>query len=224
MALTEICFPSKFFNITEGSLGFSVTKGGKVIDSAKYQLSPSYYTTMKSFVFLIVCKGVRWLGFRNQHKMESKLIDFSVGTISQRIFIETMPGLKMFLDSGDLQQVFGFMPSNETLEIDNNLSTSPIVHDNQRFPARIVYTDFINNTFLGDVKAPVLKSFLIDYSHFETTQGLISQSFHNPEFRRLLNHSFHSISIDLRSHSGELIPFFSLGYTHLSLLFRRMQN
>ena len=33
VALTEICFPSKFFNITEGSFVISVTKGGKDNDS-----------------------------------------------------------------------------------------------------------------------------------------------------------------------------------------------
>ena len=139
--------------------------------------------------------------FRNLHKMESKFLDISVDTISLRIFIKTIPGLKIFFGSGDLQHVFGFMPSNETLEIDDNLSTSPFVHDIQRFHAIIVYTDFIDNTILGDVKAPVLKSFPIDKPHFETTERLISKSFHNPEFRRVPKHSlFHSISIDLRSH------------------------
>ena len=138
--------------------------------------------------------------FRNLHKMESTILDFSVDTISQRIFIKTIPGLKIFLDSGDLQHIFGFMPSKESLEIDDSLSNSPFVHDIQRFHAKSVHTDFIDNTILGDVKAPVLK--FSDKPDFETTQGLISKSFYNPEFRRVLKHSFHSISIDLRSHNG----------------------
>ena len=76
------------------------------------------------------------------------------------------------------------MPSNETLEIDNNLLISPFVLEIQRIRAIIVYTDFIDNTILGDVKAPVLKSFPLHFQlHFETTQGLISESFHNPELR-----------------------------------------
>ena len=40
--------------------------------------------------------------FHNLHKTESKFLDFSVDTISQRIFIKTMPGLKIVLDRGDL--------------------------------------------------------------------------------------------------------------------------
>ena len=65
--------------------------------------------------------------FRNLHKMESKCLDFLVDTISQRMFIKTTPGLKIFLDSGDLEHIFDFTPSNETLEIDDNLSTSGCV-------------------------------------------------------------------------------------------------
>ena len=52
---------------------------------------------------------------RNFHKVESKFIDFSVDTFIQRIFIKTMPGLKLFLESGDLRNIFGFMPSKEAL-------------------------------------------------------------------------------------------------------------
>ena len=224
MALTENCFPSKFFNITAESFGISVTKGGKVVDSENYKLSPGHYPTIKSIVSSMFAKVFAGSRSRNFHKLESKFLDFSVDIISQRIFIRTIPSLKKFLGSGDLQHIFGFMPSKQTLEIDDNFSTSPFVHDIQRFHAIIVFTDFIDNTILGDVKAPVLKNFPIEKPHFETTQGLISKSFHNPEFRTVLKHSFHSISIDLRSHSGEVIPFFSLGYTHLSLLFRRMQK
>ena len=103
--------------------------------------------------------------FRNFHKMESKFLDFSVDSISQQIFIKTMPGLKILLGSGDLQHIFGCMPSNETLEIVDNFSTSPVVQDIQRFHAIIVCADFTENTILGDVEAPVLKTFPNDKPH-----------------------------------------------------------
>ena len=45
--------------------------------------------------------------FHNYRELETKIFDFSVDVINQRIFIKTMPGLKVFLDSGDLQHVFG---------------------------------------------------------------------------------------------------------------------
>ena len=63
---------------------------------------------------------------RNFHKVESKFIDFSVDTFSQRIFIKTMPGLKLFLESGDFRHIFGSMRSSGALEIHSSLSTFPL--------------------------------------------------------------------------------------------------
>ena len=59
--------------------------------------------------------------------------------------------------------------------------------------------------------------FSINKTQSGSTQGIISESFRNLEIRRVFKHSFHSLSIDVRSNNGELFPFFSLGYTHLSL-------
>ena len=80
VALTEICFSSKFFIITEGSFGISVTKGGKVVDSENYKLSPGYYPTIKSIVSSMFAKVFAGSRFRNLHKLESKFLDFSVDT------------------------------------------------------------------------------------------------------------------------------------------------
>ena len=96
VALTEFCFPSKFFNITEGSFGISVTKKRKVVDSENYKFSPGYYPTIKSFVSSMFAKVFAGSRFRDLHKLKSKILDFAVDTISQRIFIKTIPGLKIF--------------------------------------------------------------------------------------------------------------------------------
>ena len=86
----------KFFIITEGSFGISVTKGGKVIYSENYKLSSGYYPTIKSIVSSMFAKVLAGSRFGNLHKMESKFHDFSVDTISQRSFIKTMPVWKYF--------------------------------------------------------------------------------------------------------------------------------
>ena len=94
VALTKVRFPLKFFNITEGSFGISVTKGGKLLDLENYKLSPGYYPTIKSTVSSMLAKVIVGSRFRNLHKMGSKFLDFSFGTISQRIFIKTIPGFE----------------------------------------------------------------------------------------------------------------------------------
>ena len=96
VALTVICFPSKFFSITDWSFGSSVTEVGKAIDSRTYKLLPGYYRTKKSIVSSMFAKAFAGWRFRNLHKKECKFVDFSVDTISQRIFLKTMPGLKIF--------------------------------------------------------------------------------------------------------------------------------
>ena len=71
-----------------------------------------------------------------------------------------------------------------------------------------MFLPILSIKILGDVEAPVPKSVPIDKPHFETTQGILSTSFHNPEFWRLLIYSFYSKFVDTRSHNGGLIPFF----------------
>ena len=45
----------------------------------------------------------------------------------------------------------------------------------------------MDNAVLGDVESPVLRSFLIDKPHFESTQGLISKFLQNLYFLESLN-------------------------------------
>ena len=57
-----------------------------------------------------------------------------------------MPGSKIILVSGHLQYIFGIIPPNEILDINNNISSSPFVHDIQQFPGIFACTDFIDNS------------------------------------------------------------------------------
>ena len=50
------------------------------------------------------------------------------------------------------------------------------------------------------------------------------QTFSNLHFRRLLKNFFHSVQIDLRDTTGEIIPFVSVGITILVLMFRKVSD
>ena len=97
--------------------------------------------------------------FHKYHEMESKVIDISVDTISQWVFIKTIPGSTLFVDSEDLQHTFGFMTSNESLEVDDNLSISRFVHDFHLFHSIVVFTDFIDDTFFGRFESACIEEF-----------------------------------------------------------------
>ena len=64
VALTENCFPSKFFNFTEGSFEISVAKGVKVIDSKKIQIFARLLPNKKIYCLLNIRKGIRGLAFK----------------------------------------------------------------------------------------------------------------------------------------------------------------
>ena len=55
-------------------------------------------------------------------------------------------------------------------------------------------------------------------------QYMNHQTLSNLQLRPLLRNSFHSFHIELRDPSGEKIPFVSLGFTHLGLMFRKASN
>ena len=82
----------------------------------------------------------------------------------------------------------------------------------------MIYTDLIEYIIFGDMKAPLLRSFLfiskLKAGHIITTgQSMNYQTFCNLQFRLLLKNSFHSIYIELGNTSGEKIPFVSVGIT-----------
>ena len=79
----------------------------------------------------------------------------------------------------------------------------------------MIYTDIVEYNIVGDTKAPLLRCFpfiskLKSGDIITTGQYMNYQTFSNPQFKRLLKNSFHSIHINLRDTSGEKIPFTSV--------------
>ena len=90
----------------------------------------------------------------------------------------------------------------------------------------MINTELIELNIFGDLKAPLLRCFpLISKLKvgdiITTGQDMNYQTFSNLQFRPLLKSSFHTIQKELRDKSGEKIPFVSVGFTRLNLLFRK---
>ena len=90
----------------------------------------------------------------------------------------------------------------------------------------MVYVDLIEHEFVGDVKAPLLRwvPMVTKYRNSELYMGqnVIMKSFETPLYKRVIKRSFHSISIQLRSQDGELLPFVPVGAARLTLHFRKI--
>ena len=93
----------------------------------------------------------------------------------------------------------------------------------------MIYSDLVECSIVGDTRNPLLRCFpfiskLKGGDIITTGQYMNYQTFSNLQFRPLLKNSFHSIPIDPRDTSGEIILFVSVGITRLVLMFRKVSS
>ena len=91
-----------------------------------------------------------------------------------------------------------------------------------------IYTNIIEYQYVGDTKAPLLrvrdsKQRLKNGSvcELEPTHRIV---FSNLNYRKLLSNTIQSISIELRTEMGELVPFSGTGKVNLTLQFKKFSN
>ena len=133
--------------------------------------------------------------------------------------------------STDLGHIFGNNVGNEfgVLMIGEGPHEPEFAYDLVRIHSLMIYSDLVEYNIVGDTTAPLLRCFLFisklkGGNIITTGQYMNYQTFSNLQFRPLLKNSFHSIQIDLRDTSGGKIPFVSVGFTRLVLMFRKMSN
>ena len=80
-----------------------------------------------------------------------------------------------------------------------------------------LYCDLVHNEILGDTRSALLRAIPLS----TTTTSNNQRTFSKLQWRRLINCSIQSITISLRSETGELIPFLSRGRTNVTLQFKR---
>ena len=89
----------------------------------------------------------------------------------------------------------------------------------------LVYTDLIEYQNTGDVKAPVLRIIdsgkRVESNKLVTTQNLETRSFFDLQYKKLLVQNIHTISIQLRTETGILVPFRGKGQVVLTLKFKK---
>ncbi len=91
----------------------------------------------------------------------------------------------------------------------------------------MIYTDIVEYNIVGDKKTALLRCFpmlskLKGGDMISPAQLMNYISFENLQFHKLLKNSFQSIQIEICDERGELIPFFSVGITRLTLIFRKI--
>ena len=232
VALLEISYPSLYNNITDGKFWYvnnpnksKETKEtnpatGISIDYDPLYIQPGLYMSLDE---ILTSMNNSLKKKRSTQKVDLK---WSINQVSRKVDI-SLPSKDshLVISSPDLSTILGF-PSNVWLKgIGPHQSLYPI--DILRIHSVMVYTDIVEYSVIGDTKAPVLRCFPFEQrlsrDRISVTKFISNNSFDNLQFRRLLRNSIHSIRIELRTQTGELIPFVSVGLTRVSLLFRKQK-
>ena len=224
VAFSGISYRSMYPNITEGKVMFFDKKLS--MSSELYYLEPCLYPSITDIV-----EAMNTL-IQERHNHSENSITVEVSGRAQKVEIYLAnegSGLAFF--STDLGHIFR---SNVVIEFgvmlrEKGPQKPEVAYDIFSIHSLIIYTDLIEYNVVGDTKAPLLRCFYF-FSKLKigdiitTGQYMNYQTFSNLRFRPLLKNSFHSVHIDLRDTSGEKIPFVSVGFTRLVLMFRKASN
>ena len=229
VALLEITYPALYNNITEGKFWYvpqrSTSKKSNN-EETREALNESYESvTILPGMYLSLDEIFQSMNdalrLRNRQSVELK---WKVDSITRHCEIELASDKsQLVFASQDLCSILGFSQSVWFSSKGPHRSEFPI--DILRFHSVMVYTDIVEFSIIGDTKAPILRCFpfnnKIQRDSISVTKYSNYVSFDNLQFRRLLKNSIHSIKVELRSPTGELIPFVAVGITRLTLLFRK---
>ena len=224
VAISEKSYPSMYQNITEGKFKFFDQKLSK--STSTYNLEPGLYTSITDIVEAMNTL----IQERNNHHETCIAVKVSRKTQKVVILLANDTSGLAFCSIG-LGLIFGNNVGNEfaVLMIGKGLHEPEFAYDIVRIHSLMIYSDLVEQSIVGDTKAPLLRCFpfiskLKGGDIITTGQYMNYQTFSNLQFRPLLKNSFHSIHIDLRDTSGEKIPFVSVGITRLVLMFRKVSN
>lgn len=212
VAVMEISYPALYHNVTDGRFRYKRDGDDKELEIR--EIPQGFYKSLNEILIAMrVAAG------------KDIEITWEINTRNHRVEI-TLPnnyaGLNII--SEDLAHILGFPMSFLLLGVGPHISNFPV--DIMRVHSLMIYTDIIEYGIIGDTKAPLLRCFpfitKIRSSEIQELQYMNYRTFEKLQFKKLMKNSFHSIGIELRTSTGELIPFISVGYTRLTLLFRKV--
>lgn len=199
MAIVDFIYPHTWYNVRKDNNLFGFDLGGGKIEGRR--VPPGCYETIPDLI-----KGMTLASHKNK-------IEFSYHPVTKRVSIKTDKKAKVILHEG-LAELLGFEPGEYS-----GFRESPFVADpKSSFPVLYVYCDLVEPQIVGDVQAPLLKIVSVEGNDGEIINAHYSRPFYVPVIRQ----HFQTIQIDLRLHSGDLVPF-ERGKVFVTLHFRLRQ-
>lgn len=222
VALAEISYPCLYNNITEGTFTYvykRIHSGKQLWDNEKLKLPSGMYNTIDEVIEEIdkVSSKARP---KDKMTMTAKVMD-----LNGLLRLELGKNQAIVIHSEDLSSVLG-IPRDLPIPFgDPNSHISKYPVDLTRVHSVMVYSDIVEYDIVGDTKAPLLRTF--PFMHRQSSSSfptISSMTFDQLQFRKLSRHNFHSIRIELRMPTGELIPFKAFASTRVVLIFRKISD
>ena len=250
VSLLEISYPSLYNNITEGKFWY-VTKeeqekvnnnnnnrsthhpssGGTSLninpDTGLDRYYDPLYIDPGLYLSLEEILTAMETALKKKNRNKKMGIKWNVNTFNRVVEIQLPDKDSQFVvGSRDLSSILGFSTNIWFKGVGPHKSLFPV--DILRIHSLMVYTDIVEYSIIGDTKAPVLRCFpfahKLERETINVTKFTNHTAFDNLQFRKVLKNSIHSIQIELRAATGELIPFVAVGVTRLTLMFRPCKN
>lgn len=232
VALANVTYPRQVINVTEGRFDFYWDNPDHRKWYSGCKVEPGRYITIGN----LIEDGMFSAIARHRQKNPGRYFDWNLDEKGILTFPskETVRFKNM---SKDLFYIFGCHKTTSSYFKDGEVDHPILPVDINRWHNLFVYGDFIELQYVGNSRAPLLQSMTLydpkqpQPENVTNEKGgilgyssLFSRSFVNPQFRRVSRKWITDIFIELRTETGDLVPFIGTGRTSVTLLFRKVKK
>lgn len=201
VAMAEFVYPHRWLNVIQGDNLMLCTAGTR--GSHGHSVPEGYYSTpediLSSFRPPLSHDGEVTLTF-NKH--------------IQKIRSEVTQGARLSI-FGRLATLLGFEDGCNL----TGINLAPRTVDVHPFHSLFVYTNIIQYSTVGDVRAPLLRIVNVEGNYGD----IVAKIYDNPHYVPLKQKMIDTIEIDIRDDTGESIPFIN-GRVIIKLHFRQQRS
>lgn len=209
VGLCEINYPHTWFNVNGSNNYVDYIFPGPE-NRFRHVIPSGFYPTVPHILDALSIEK-----FENQ-------FSFSFNEITKRVEIKVYGESGIAMCSG-LSELLGF-PSMEmrgTINAEGKLEYLTVESKNisdpcARFRVLMIYTDIIEPQIVGDVFAPLLRIVNVTGHHGD----MIHVQYDKPHYLPVSRNIIETIEINIRTHTGELVPF-ERGRSYVKLHFRQ---
>ena len=203
VAISEITYPSLYWNVTEGKIMFFEKTFSKSAEF--YYLEPGFYPSITDiFEAMNILIQERHNHNENCIKVKRKKLRFTLQM--KNSVLHFLVRIWDTFSRSNVVTEFGVMLRRK------GPHKPEFAYDIIRIHSLMIYIELIEYNIVGNTKAPLLLCFpfiskLNSGDIITTEQYMNYQTFSNLQFIPMLKSSFHTIHIDLRDTSGKKTTF-----------------